>query len=211
MIVYKAGKKILYWQYAERERFDVYVEGLTWLIRAGYVIEAVTSDWHGGLVAAVKYILPGIPHQRCLVHTQRQCASILTTRPKTNAGLMLRSIVLHLNTIENIYEKNIWTRWFVLWEKRYEHLTRERTYATTEDGKRTWWYTHKKLRNVYRTLMTTEEHLFLYLNHTGLDKDTNGLEVEFRHLKAKISAHTGMRKERRVAFISWYVYFKNTL
>lgn len=207
LIVYKAGKDILYWQYAQREYDLVYQAGISWLQSVGYIIQGVTSDWHGSIVRSVKNILD-VPHQRCLIHTQRLCESLLTKNPQTEAGLSLRYIVLELNHITNTYEKDIWTRWFERWTKKYQDFTKERTYQKTEEGKTTWWYTHKNLRRVYQTLKETREHLFLYLKYEGLDKDTNGLEVEFNHLKAKISSHSGLRKKKRAAFISWYLHLK---
>lgn len=208
LIVYTAGKDILYWQYAEREHDLMYQAGIRWLQSKGYVILGVTSDWHGSIVRAVQRIYPHIPHQRCLIHTQRQCESILTQNPKTEAGQSLRFLVLELNHITSEYEKNMWIKWFALWRKRYEHMIKERTYLKTEEGKSTWWYTHKNLRKVYRSLVSSQDHLFLYLDHKNLDKDTNGLEGEFKHLKAKIGAHSGMRKFERMAYISWNLYFK---
>lgn len=208
VIVYKAGKNILYWQYADREHDAVYEAGLRWLEKAGYIILGVTSDWHGSIVRTVQNVLY-VPHQRCLIHTQRLCESLLTKNPKTEAGQMLLRIVRELNHVTNTHERDIWIRWFELWIHRYENSTKDRTYAITEEGRHTWWYTHRNLRRVYRTLKNTQDHLFLYLNHKGLDKDTNGLEVEFKHLKGKVGSHTGMRKKERVSYISWYLFFKN--
>lgn len=207
--VYKAGKDILYWQFSVREYYDVYVAGLRWLIQAGYLIEGVTSDWHGSIVAAVQCLIPSVPHQRCLVHTQRLCQTLITTRPKTEAGHMLLRIVRELNYITNHYEVRIWTNWLALWGKRYGELIKERTYGTTDDGSRTWWYTHKNLRRAFRTLSLSQTHLFLYLDYLGLDKDTNGLEAEFTYLKEKLHIHRGLKRDRQVAFMMWYLYFKS--
>lgn len=209
LIVYKAEDTILYWEYATREYDLAYEQGLRLFTQMGYIILGVTSDWHGSIVRAVQRIYPHIPHQRCLIHTQRLCESLLTQNPKTEAGRSLRFLILELNHIKTKYEKNIWINWFTLWRKRYQHTIKERTYLKTDDGKNTWWYTHKNLRKVYRSLENSQDHLFLYLDHENLDKDTNGLEGEFKHLKAKIGAHSGMRKSERMAYISWYLYFKS--
>jgi transposase-like protein len=209
VLVYKAGKDILYWQFSTREYYDVYVAGLRWLMSAGYVIAGVTSDWHGSIVAAVQYLFPTIPHQRCLVHTQRLCQALITTRPKTEAGYMLLRIVRELNYLHNYCDVRIWTNWLTLWEKRYGVLIKERTQGTKDDGTRTWWYTHRNLRRAFRTLSTSQTHLFLYLDNPGLDKDTNGLEAEFTHLKGKLGAHRGLSRKRRSGYISWYLFFKS--
>lgn len=206
--VYKAGTRILYWQFSVREDYDTYCKGILWLLKKGYTIKGVTSDWHAGIVAAVKTILPQIPHQRCLVHTQRLALSYITTRSKTEAGQDLRRIVLELNKLHTMYEARIWERWLTTWEKRYKELLKERTYGQTND-KRSWWYTHKYLRRAYRIFTSSPNNLFLYLTNQGLPKDTNSLEAEFTHLKDKLRIHHGLKRKKRVALIQWYFFFKS--
>lgn len=205
--VYKTKTHILYWQFSAHEDYDTYCAGISWIIQKGYIILGVTSDWHQGIVAVIKNILPSLPHQRCLVHTQRLCLSLITTRPKTLAGRELRTIVLELNRIHTIYEARIWEKWFLVWGNRYKELLRERTYHTTTEG-RVWWYTHKYLRRAYRTLSSSPSNMFLYLSYEGLPKDTNGLEAEFSHIKMKLRIHRGLTRQKQVAFIYWYLYFK---
>lgn len=208
VLVYKSGATILFWHFAEREYFDVYYEGLQRLIKRGYSIQGVTSDWHGSLVAAVQSALPSIPHQRCIIHTERLCKSLITRRPKTEAGRMLLRIVRQMKNIKSTYDVVIWSKWIKLWKKRHETLIQERTQGTKDDGTQTWWYTHKYLRRAFRTVWSTQSHLFLYLEHPGLDKDTNGLEGEFSHLKGKLGAHRGLHKSKRHSYVSWYLFFK---
>lgn len=116
-------------------------------------------------------------------------------------------IVRHLNVIQNHDEKEIWLRWFERWENRYANFVGQRSYAV--DGTKHWWYTHKNVRKVYRSLATSLDHLFLYLDHPGLEKDTNGLEAEFTHLKQKLSVHKGLKRQRKINHIKWYFYLKS--
>ena len=182
---------------------------ITEIVNLGYEILGVTSDWHGSIVSAVKWIYPEIPHQRCLVHTQRRCESLLTKNPKTIAGIELKEIVKLLNKISSEYEAQIWIKWLSRWEERYSDMIKERSYSKKSDGSKTWWYTHKNLRAAFRTLKSSLNNLFLYLDYDGLEKDTNGLESEFSHLKQKISMHRGLKKVRKISAIYWYFYFKN--
>ena len=210
LLLYKEGGNLIYWRFVDRERFEYYCQDLTRITQFGYVIASVTSDWHGSLVAAVTYLFGDqIPHQRCLVHTQRWCESLLTQRPKTEAGVNLRELVKLLNQVKSGEEKQIWLAWLSRWEDRYGDFIKERTYGVKEDDSKTWWYTHRNLRRAFRTLKTTKDHLFLYLNHPNLPKDTNGLESEFSHLKQKINLHRGLKRRRKIAAIYWYVYLKN--
>lgn len=209
VIVVKVDKEIIYWQCFKKESFENYLIVFSKLKELNYEVIAVTSDWHSSLVSVVKYILPQIPHQRCLVHTQRRCRSLLTKNPRTQAGKDLYEIVHYLNKITTKYEANIWLKWFERCEARYREVTNERTNGIKEDGTKTWWYTHKNLRFVFRTLKRSRDHLFLYLEHKNLDKDTNGLESEFSHLKQKIGMHRGLKRTRKLAMISWYFYLLN--
>ena len=67
-------------------------------------------------------------------HIQRLCQTLITTRPKTEAGHMLLCIARELNYLHNHYEVRIWKNWLSLWEKRYGALIKERTYGKNDDG-----------------------------------------------------------------------------
>ena len=209
-LVYKAGKEIIFWDFVLRENHFVYSFNLIQLAKRGYIIKGVTSDRHGSLVSALKSTLPiDTPHQHCLVHLQRFCQSFLTKKPKTEAGKQLLELVLFLNKINGHYQKNIWLKWFERLEKRHTDLIKERTYFKNQEGRITWWYTHRNLRRVFRTIRKSINNLFLYLDHPELPKDTNGLEGEFSHLKTKLNIHRGMKRERKENFVKWYFYVKS--
>jgi hypothetical protein len=53
------------------------------------------------------------------------------------------------------------------------------------------------------------DNLFMYLESEGLEKDTNGLESEFSHLKQKINAHRGLKRTRKWSAIYWYIHLVN--
>lgn len=210
IILAKWGRNLIYWQHFPRETFQAYLTVFSRLRKLGYKVSGITSDWHGSIVGAVKYTYStNIPHQRCLVHTQRRCESLLTRNPKTIAGKQLLELVRFLNRISNHYEKEIWIRWFERLSERHCNFIKERTQGFKEDGTRTWWYTHKNVRAAFRALSSSIDHLFLYLEYKNLDKDTNGLEAEFSHLKQKINSHRGLKRKRKTAAIYWYLYLAN--
>lgn len=208
VLLYKEGRNLIYWRFARRETFNVYVEDMILLTNWGYKILGVTSDWHPSLVGAVKHLFKHtIPHQRCLVHTQRRCENLLTKNPKTEAGTQLLELIRLLNKIYNHYDKKIFIQWFKRLEIKHTKLLKEKTLWTNQNGKKSWCYTHKKLRLAFRTISSDFDSLFLYLDCTGLEKDTNGLESEFSHLVEKIQKHRGMTFEHKKAAISWYIQF----
>lgn len=210
VVLVKSENKFIYWKYFKRETFRNYLKVFVDLTSLGYKVLGVTSDWHGSLVRAVEYLYRGkIPHQRCLVHTQRRCQSLLTQKPKLEAGKQLLEIVRELNQITSQYEANIWNKWLGRWEERWGEFVNQRSSGEKENGKKTWWYTHKNLRSAFRTLKYSQDNLFLYLEYDKLCKDTNGLEGEFSHLKQKIGVHRGLKRNRKLSMIYWYVYLKN--
>lgn len=210
ILVYKADKRIIYWSFVVRENYLSFCIDLAKITNLGYQVKGITSDKNTSLVSAVKNFFPGIPHQFCLVHLQRKCQSLLTQNPQTKAGRELLELVLFLNKITNRYQKDIWLKWLDRLTRRHESLIRERTYGLDEKTKkRTWWYTHKNLRRTFRALQASRDNLFLYLGHSGLPKDNNGLEAEFSHLKGKLNIHRGLTRERRANFVKWYFYLKS--
>jgi len=210
-LVYKHKKDVIFYNFVIRENYHNYCYDLARISESGYKICGVTSDKHGGLISSVKTLLPNIPHQHCLVHLQLSCQKLLTRNPKTETGVELLQIARHLNTITSHYEKNIWLKWLDRWEKRHTDFIKEKTYSKeekTKTGKPVWWYTHKNLRQAFRTLKTSENNAFLYLDNPNLSKDTNGLEAEFTHLKTKLRIHCGLKRQRRANFVKWYFYFR---
>lgn len=190
------------------EYVDEYLQGLRYLKSVGYIIAGMTSDWHRSIVAAVRLLFPTIPHQRCLVHTKRLVQGLLTRQPKTVAGQELLELVCLVSQIHTCYEAHIWILWLLRWKRRHEILIKHRSYATKDDGTRTWWYTHKNVRRAFRTLWSTQDHLFLHLDHPELDKDTNDLEGLFAHVKEKLGTHRGLTRKKKIAFLYWYFHFK---
>lgn len=207
-LVYKAVTRIIFWDFDLRENYLGYLNNLIKLTEWGYIIKGVTSDKHGGLLEAVRRLFPGIPHQYCLVHLRRYCEALLTKHPETQAGQELLVIVSHLTEIDDHYTRDIWLKWFTRFGERYTNFTNQRSHAT--DGTKHWWYTHKNLRKAYRSLLNSLDHMFLYLDHPGLERDTNGLESEFSHLKEKLRRHRGLKRDRKISFVKWYLHFKAT-
>ena len=211
-LVYKAGQKIIFNSFTVRENYSSYLLDLIKVIELGYVIKGVTSDGVTSLDSALKTLFDDkqnpIPHQRCLVHLQRDGQRFLTKNPETPTGVELLEIIKQVNTIKNHYEKDIWIKWFKRFEERNIQVLNQRTYQEKE-GKQTWWYTHKNLRRTYRMIKNSLPNLFLYLDYSSLPKDTNGLEGEFSHLKRKLSLHRGLKRRRKINFVKWYFYLKS--
>ena len=203
-LVFKENKNIIFWNFVDRETYFNYLNCFSKLMELGYIIKSVTSDKHGSLISAVKTMFPGMPHQYCLVHIQRRCETLLTKKPETDAGKNLLELVKLINKIKNLNDKQIFLNWLDRFEKRYEIILKQRTYA----GKH-WWYTHKNLRLAFNTLKSSKNNMFFYLENNNISKDTNGLEAEFTHLKTKLNMHRGLSKNRKENYVFWYWFLKS--
>lgn len=206
ILVFKEGKNIIYWDFVQRENYANYRHAFHEIRKLNYEIQGLTSDWHGSITASFFDIFPDFPHQRCLVHTQRFCQTYLTQNPETEAGKELLEISRCLPENHSKNDRDIWLKWFLRWEQKYISFLKERTY---QEHSKKWWYTHQNVRRVYRSLKLTFDHLFLYLDYQKVEKDTNGLEAEFNHLKQKLAVHKGLTRKRKVNFIRWYFYLKS--
>lgn len=205
-LAFKARGKIVFWDFVERENYFRYCLDFSKLATLGYVVRGVTSDWHGSLVASVKDKFPDVPHQRCLVHTKRLCQTLLTQHPETKAGQELLELARVLPAVKTHAESNIWLTWLTRFENRHQEALNHRTYHS--DHKH-WWFTHRNVRRAFRTLKTSTNNLFLYLDVPELTSNTNCLEAEFTHLKQKLKVHNGLKRSKKINFINYYFYFKS--
>lgn len=212
LIVYRdyPTGEIIFFRYAQGEHKYIFMQDIAFLIQNGYPLKGIVSDWKGSIVAAIqeiamKYFEGNLPHQRCLVHTQLQCQTFLTKRPKTEAGRNLLELVHMLNQVNSLYQKNILFLWLNRFEKRFLIVIKERTYSF---DKKNWWYTHKYLRRTFLMLKNNWDNLFVYLEYPYLVKDTNRLEGLFSQLDTKLGRHRGLSKENKGCFLYWFFYLK---
>lgn len=209
LLVFKERTNIIYWDFVVRENYFNYTLNLGRIKELGYDVLGVTSDWHGSLVSAVKWALPDVPHQRCLVHTQRLCRRLLTKHPETEAGENLLELVSLLNDIKTSGDRSAWVAWLLRFEKRYGEFINQRTSGLNQEGKKGWWFTHRNLRRAFMTLKKSLDNLFIYLENPNIEKDTNGLESEFSHLEDKLANRRGLRRSSRINYLKWYCYLKS--
>jgi hypothetical protein len=211
LIVYRdhPSNEVIFFRYAEGEYKNIFLSDLSFIVKNGYPLKGVVSDWKGSIVASIKeicqYLNRQITHQRCLVHTQLQCQAFLTRRPKTEAGRNLLELVHLLNQANTVYHRNILFLWLTRFEDRFINTIKERTYS---EDKKTWWYTHKYLRRTFLILKNNWNHLFKFLDYPFLIKDTNGLEGLFSQLDNSLGRHRGLSRKNRAGFLYWFFFLK---
>lgn len=189
-------KKNIWWHEVASERMAHYQYGRSILEEKGWQFSAAVVDGRRGFLAVFK----DIPVQLCQFHQIKQVTKYLTRRPKTEAGAELRALVLTLTKTDEAMFTAVLTAWHAKWGTFIE----EKTINEFWNGKKKWYYTHKKVRSAYRSLKTNLPHLFTYLKYPELNipNTTNDLDGSFSALKKKLAVHHGLRKDRRYKVIS---------
>ena len=197
-------KYLQYYEIVGHENYLDFRLGLELLKMAGLNIVSITSDGDRELIMAINEVLPGVTHQRCIVHVQRMSLAYLTKFPKTIAGRELRSIVLSMCSIYEHEERSAWVKQYQEWETRYHDFLNERNGSLSE----TKLFKHYDVRRVRTLINNTLPHLFHYLDDPKIPKSNNGLECRFSYLKNNLRIHRGLSKEHRKSFVLWYDWFK---
>jgi transposase-like protein len=181
-------KQNLYYKEITTENRAVYEEARSYLEAAGFNIQAVVLDAKHG----IREVFSDRIVQICQYHQQRIVGRYLTTRPKTEAGQELKLIVGLLTKID----ESLFSEALKNWHEKWSGFLKERTFKP--DGKH-WWYTHKRIRAAYRSLMTNLPYLFTYQKYPELNipNTNNSLEGFFSKTKRLLNNHNGLRRWRR--------------
>lgn len=198
-------KYVQWWRYSTGEKVFEIAEDLRKLKEAGVVCSSVTSDGGPGIVRAVRRAYPDIPHQRCVVHLQRDARRFVTQRPRLDAGKELSPLIPRLSNIKTHKDKDLWIKDFEDWSRCWEDFLKRRSRGFTDDGRLTSWYTHKQLRRADARIRNAIPNLFHYLEDPNIPKTSNGLEGRFSGFKQHYRQHRGLSKNRREGYIAWYL------
>jgi len=188
-----ALERNIWWDEVKRETQAIYFYGRKILEERGWLFLAAVVDGRRGLQTVFK----DIPVQICHFHQMKTVTTYLTRRPKTLAGQELRSIMLQLPQSNEQEFGRLLSDWY----RRWKPFISEKTYVLST---KRWHYTHKKVRSAYFSLLRNLPFLFTYQKYPELaiPNTTNSLDGMFTQLKAKLSVHRGMRKEKRFKVIS---------
>ena len=195
-------KKVQWFRYTNKERSVEIQKDLQTLKDRGVILTSATTDGGKGVRSALEAEYPDIFQQRCTVHVERLSLSLITKNPRLPAGHEIRKIVLLINQIETHSQKDKWISRFDKWYRKWKEFLKERSYS---EDKKTWWYTHKKLRRVRSLIVNAISNMFYFLEDENIPKDTNGLEGRFSSFKQHYRQHRGLSEKRRKAYIAWYI------
>jgi len=185
-------KKNLVWKMSLTENASVY-HNLRWqLWIKGFEITAAVMDGRPGLIE----VFWDVPIQMCQFHQIQIMTRYLTTRPKLIAGQTLRHIALGIPKSNESEMKKALNDWHEQWKD----FLKEKTYNPETQR---WFYTHKRLRSAYRSIMRNLPLLYTYQKYPELNipNTTNSLDGTFGHLKDMIRIHRGLKKNRKLKLI----------
>jgi hypothetical protein len=190
-----AGENLLKY-YVKSETIALYKQGITTLQQQGFTILAIVCDGKKGLQQG----FGNIPVQMCQFHQVAIVTRYLTRKPKLQAALELRAIVLMLVHTD----KESFVGAVLQWHTKWELFLNER-YKSPVTGKSH--YTHRKLRSAYKSLKTNMTWLFTWydLPELRIPNTTNAIDGHFADLKNKLRNHNGLSIQRKKKFIDEFL------
>lgn len=177
-------KKNILWFETPDEKIERYRYARIKTEKLGFEICAVVIDGRRG----VRDIFSDVPVQMCQFHQIAIVNRYITTRPKLEASVELKMVVMTLCQSTKVMFSQRLTRWHNKWGE----FIKERT---TDSITGRWHYTHKRLRSAYRSLNNNLPYLFTYLKYPELNipNTTNSLDGYFSHLKDLTGIHRGLK------------------
>jgi ribosomal protein L37AE/L43A len=190
--------KVLIWKEIVSETIQVYASFLDDLEAAGYTFSGFVIDGRRGVRKLLERRFPQASIQFCQFHQIQIVKRYIPKRAKTEAARSLRRIALRIARISRVEFEQSLDDWHLL----YENFLNEKS---PSEGRRTWCYTHGRLRSAYRSLRTNLPYLFTCQNKPNLKmpNTTNHCDGLFSHIKQKILIHRGISKRRRKKMIDY--------
>jgi len=185
-------KKNILWFETPDEKIERYRYARLRLEEAGFEILAVVIDGRRG----VRDIFADLPVQMCQFHQIQIVNRYITSRPKLEASIELKWVVMVLcQSTETEFNQKL-----TEWHNKWGEFIKERT---TDPFTGRWHFTHKRLRSAYRSLNSNLPYLFTYLKYPELNipNTTNSLDGYFSHLKDLIGIHRGLNRKMKQKLI----------
>ncbi len=137
----------------------------------------------------MRQLFSAVPIQMCHFHQKQIVTRYLTNNPKLEAGIELKKITA---TLCQTNERDF-TSFINNWHQKWYSFLKDRT-IDPFTGK--WFYTHKRLRSAYRSLIINLPFLFTYQKYPELNipNTTNSLDGCFAYLKELVRVHRGINK-----------------
>jgi len=181
--------------YVKTETNYLYKKGVEELMSLGFTIVGIVCDGRKGLMQA----FPKIPVQMCQFHQVAIIRRYITKNPKQQASKELKEVVNLLKQTDKESFEGALQEWFITWETFLNQRT-----IDEKTGKS--YFTHKRLRSAYRSLISNLPWLFTWYDNIELNmpNTTNAIDGHFSDLKNKLRNHNGLSLERKMKFIDGF-------
>lgn len=198
VLIARAERRNILWKKIETESIAVYELFLRDLTATGVVMASCTIDGRRGVLQLLQRMFPGLPVQLCQFHQIQTITRYLSTRPKLAAGQALRRIAMTLIRTDRAGLQKDLSAWHERWK---DFLKAKTLHPTTKR----WWYTHRRIRSAYRSLITNLPWLFTHQDFSELHipSTTNSCDGSFAHWKAKLGIHRGLAPQRKKKMLNY--------
>lgn len=202
VVIFKdiTNNAVLHWMFVRHENLSTAIHGIEYLQRKGITPLGYVVDGTWGFFA--RYGSCG-KVQMCLKHMKNIIKKYITTRPKLPASKELKEITDKLCHMS----KNDFDLEYDTWLTTYSDFLKERTY----DDNGSWVYTHQRLRSAVNSINRYRPYLFTYQQHRWLKATNNSVEGSNAGLKGFLGIHNGLRPDRKLKLIHYYLLHKSSL
>lgn len=193
------SKKIINYKVVKNENNTDYKNWVKELIEQWWIIKAIVCDWRKWLL----WWFPNIPTQMCNFHQVAIIRRYITKNPVLEANIELKKITELLTKTD----KESFSFWLEEWYEKHKEFLNEK--AIWKDWK--IHYIHNRTRSAYFSLKNNLKFLFTWYDYyweIEIPNTTNWLEWVFGHIKAKVSLHRWLKKERKIKLILSLLYGK---
>ena len=193
------SKKIINYKIVSNENNTDYKNWVKELQEQWWIIKAIVCDWRKWLL----WWFSDIPTQMCNFHQVAIIRRYITKKPILEANIELKLLTELLTKTD----KESFTFWLWEWHEKHKDFLSEK--VIWKDWKS--YYLHKKTRSAYLSLKNHLKYLFVWYDYVWqieIPNTTNWLEWAFGHIKAKVSLHRWLKKERKIKLILSLLYWK---
>jgi hypothetical protein len=182
--------------YVKTETNALYKRGIKELQSQGFIIIGIVCDGRRGLINSFE----SIPVQMCQFHQAAIVRRYITKNPRMSPAIELKEITALMKQTDRKSFEGALNDWYNKWKS----FLNERT-INEETGKS--YYTHRRLRSAYRSLMTNLKWLFTWCANIelGIPNTTNSIDGHFADLKNKLRNHNGLSRKRKIKFINEFL------
>lgn len=197
-------KVILYISFLAKEYGSLIAKDLQ-LLQTRFHFTGVVSDGGTGIRNAVFRVFGSIPHQICLAHLHRDVINAIGRYPKDYRVQKLKKLADHVFLIESKEALGWWKDKLQGWIIKNRDFLEETKHVDTGG----WWYIHRGARKAVRILVSLPDSSFKFLDRPLMPKTTNQLEGSISVLARKYGLHKGLKEERILPFLKWFIFFYN--